>query len=103
MRLASGFCCVARPSASVETMPTGSDESSDSDFYSGGPVMLAGGGGYDGYTAFIHVMPEPDEPDEESTGFGGGAFEGLIAEAELPGAPDDRIWLRELRRTGQAE
>ena len=70
-----------------------------------GPTILEGRGEYEGYTAYIHFPPDTDaEADEAFADFGGGEpFEAVIVNRDTLGFPSDEVWLREMRRTGQAE
>jgi hypothetical protein len=69
-------------------------------FGNAGPLALVGSGAYEGQTAYLQFTPGDDvfgvSPDN-------GTFEAWVVNRTVPGFPDDEIWLREMRRTGQTE
>jgi hypothetical protein len=74
-----------------------------------GPTILEGSGAYAGLTVYL-FFPYPSEPDGADIpewlgvieGIRGG-FDAVIVNRAIPGFPSEEIWLREMRRTGQAE
>lgn len=75
-----------------------------------GPTILVGDGAYEGYTAYVHLphrTPSPVEAQNpgwfaEGSGMEG-PFEAVVVNRAVLGFPTDEQWLREMRRTGQAE